>query len=240
MTELAFARSFLNSLDGKPTRISPDHVEDPRTYPARSAVHSPPSHVTPLYTDRTQTILPKMPRAPIKRAKLAPGQERSLTITLKSLRNPPLTVTLSGQAPNTSILDLKVAVSKRAGVAVEKLRVLHNKKPVGDAKVLKEVVGETDTEAEFTIMVMGGAASVKGPEVKAATNTKTKGENEVEENAVMSEAVEAPEAQGVRKTHEAENEEFWEDLKGFLMKRGKDRPQSESMCRVFRLAWETT
>jgi len=38
MTELSFAKSFLATLDSRPTRLSADHVEDPRSYPARGAV----------------------------------------------------------------------------------------------------------------------------------------------------------------------------------------------------------
>jgi len=38
MTELAFAKSFLQTLDSKPTKLSADHVEDPKSYPARGAV----------------------------------------------------------------------------------------------------------------------------------------------------------------------------------------------------------
>jgi len=38
MTEVSFARSFLSTLDARPIKISADHVEDPRTYPARGPV----------------------------------------------------------------------------------------------------------------------------------------------------------------------------------------------------------
>lgn len=38
MTELAFAKQFLSALDARPMRISPDHVVDPREYPAQPAV----------------------------------------------------------------------------------------------------------------------------------------------------------------------------------------------------------
>lgn len=38
MTEVSFARSFLSALDARPIKISADHVEDPKTYPARGPV----------------------------------------------------------------------------------------------------------------------------------------------------------------------------------------------------------
>lgn len=37
-TELAFAKSFLSLLDSKPTKLTADHVEDPRNYPASTPV----------------------------------------------------------------------------------------------------------------------------------------------------------------------------------------------------------
>jgi hypothetical protein len=40
MTELSFAKSFLTTLDSRPNKISAEHVEDPKTYPARGAVSS--------------------------------------------------------------------------------------------------------------------------------------------------------------------------------------------------------
>lgn len=40
-TELAFAKSFLSLLDSKPRKLSPDHVEDPRSYPGSSPVRLP-------------------------------------------------------------------------------------------------------------------------------------------------------------------------------------------------------
>lgn len=38
MTELSFAKTFLTTLDSKPTKLSEDHVEDPKNYPGRGAV----------------------------------------------------------------------------------------------------------------------------------------------------------------------------------------------------------
>lgn len=38
MTEVIFARSFLAALDSRPQKLSADHVEDPKSYPARAPV----------------------------------------------------------------------------------------------------------------------------------------------------------------------------------------------------------
>jgi ubiquitin-like protein 4 len=160
-----------------------------------------------------------MPRPMSKRQKLAPGQERSLTISLKSLRNPPLDVVLKSQSPLTSILDLKIEVSNQSSIPVDKIRILHKKKPVGDAKVLKDLVGEEETSVEFSVMVMGGAASVKR-----------------EGNAVATTPVErGPSGTGVLRT-----DEFWEDLKGFLAQRIKNQGEGERVYGLFKKAWDAS
>jgi len=219
MTELSFARSFLASLDSRPTRLSAEHVEDPRSYPARGAVRISSFPLEDAALTASQYILPKMPRPMAKRQKLTPGQERSLTISLKSLRNPPLDIILKSQSLLTSILDLKTEVSSQSSIPVDKIRILHKKKPVGDAKVLKDLVGEEETSVEFSIMVMGGAASVKREGDAVAT---------------------APVAQGSSGSEILWADEFWEDLKGFLTQRLKDQGEGERVYGLFRNAWEAS
>lgn len=38
MAEVIFARQFLSNLDARPVKLSPDHVEDPKNFPARPPV----------------------------------------------------------------------------------------------------------------------------------------------------------------------------------------------------------
>jgi hypothetical protein len=159
-----------------------------------------------------------MPRPMTKRQKLAPGQERSLTITLKSLRNPPLDIVLKAQSPLLSILEVKTEVSAQAKIPIEKIKILHKKKPVGDSKTLKDLVGEEDASVEFTIMVMGGAASIsKDTEVPAA-----------------------PVAVGPSGEEVTGTEEFWADLKGFLTQRLRDEAEGEKLFGVFKNAWDSS
>ncbi|RQM04767.1 hypothetical protein DH86_00004054 [Scytalidium sp. 3C] len=190
--------SFISALNSRPTKIPADHVEDPRTYPARGAY-----------------ILPKMPKSLPKRRKLAPGQERSISVSLKSLRNPPLDIKLSSQPPSTSILTLKEEVSSQTSIPVDKIRILHKKKPVPDSKVLKDVVGEEEEAVEFSVMVIGGAAVVVG-------------------------STEAPPAaQGSSGVDELKKDEFWVDLKSYLVQRLRDEKEGERAFEVFKSAWES-
>ncbi|KAI0154420.1 cell-cycle control medial ring component-domain-containing protein [Xylariaceae sp. FL1272] len=199
MTEVSFAKSFLAALDGRPIKLSPDHVEDPKTYQARNA-----------YT------LSKMPKAMSKRkpSTTAPGQERSLTVTVKSLRNPPLDLRFSSQPLNTSILDIKASISKETGIAEDKIKVLHKKKPVADSKVLKDLAAGDETVVEFSVMVMGGAAALP----------KTEAQKDV--------------AQGSSGTEVLESQEFWDDLKGFLMQRIRDEQVAADLTSTFHGAWK--
>ncbi|PVH80963.1 hypothetical protein DL98DRAFT_515091 [Cadophora sp. DSE1049] len=201
MTELSFAKSFLTTLDSRPTKITADHVEDPKNYPAHSAY-----------------ILPKMSRPLAKKIKLTPGAEHSLTITLKSLRNPPLDVTLPAQALSTSILTLKETLSAQTSIPVAKIRLLFNKKPAADSKVLKDLVGEEDTKVEFGVMIIGGAAALK----------KSESEEVEPKVAHMGEGKEV-----------LKSEEFWADLKGFLTQRLKDEVEGERVWGVFKKAVES-
>jgi len=88
---------------------------------------------------------------------------------------------------------------------------------VGDAKVLKDLVGEEDASIEFSVMIMGGSASVKKEE----------------------QADEVPVAQGISGKEVLSTEEFWEDLRGFLTQRLKHQGEGEKTLDVFRRAWES-
>ncbi|KAM0276714.1 hypothetical protein ACHAQH_006482 [Verticillium albo-atrum] len=200
MAEVVFARQFLSTLDSKPVKLSADHVEDPKNFPAR-----------PPY------VLPKMPKAFSKPSvPLAPGQERSVTVVLKSLRNPPIDIKLTSQPLNTSVLDLKTSVAEKARIPVDKMRLLHRKKPIPDSKVLKDLAGDEETTVEFAIMVIGGAAAVQPAEGEAGG---------------VGVAGEATGAAAL------ETEAFWADLKGFLMQRLKDETEAENLAKSWQADW---
>ncbi|XXG97650.1 rRNA (cytosine-C5-)-methyltransferase nop2 [Hypoxylon texense] len=198
MTEVSFAKSFLAALDSRPLKLSPDHVEDPKSYAARGAY-----------------ILPKMPKPMSKRKATAiPGQERSLTVVVKSLRNPPLDIKLLSQTPNTSVLDIKTAVSEQTGIPVDKMKLLYKKKPTQDSKVLKDLTTEAETSAEFSVMVMGGAAATRP--VPAQSDV----------------------AQGQSGGEVLETKEFWNDLRGFLLQRIRDEKTAGDLTDTFQAAWK--
>lgn len=164
---------------------------------------------------------------PRGRAAAAPGQERSVTVTLRSLRNPPLDITLAAQALDTSLLDVKQAAAARARIPADKLKILHNKRPVPDSKILRDVVGEGQAAVvEFSVMVIGGAAAILPEETMDVDGDAGEGAG-----AARRRRAEKGEAA-------VEQDRFWEDLNGFLMQRVKDEDTAAELTTVFKNAWE--
>lgn len=159
-----------------------------------------------------------------KRTTLAPGQERSVTVLIKSLRNPPLDIKLTSQPLNTSILDIKTAVASQASLLPDKIKVLHKKKPVADSKVLKELLGDHENTVEFSLMVMGGAAAAAPPAVSP----------EAKEVAVEG----ANPAQGPSGEAVLGTDEFWTDLRGFLLQRIRDEKITEELFAKFMSSYD--
>ena len=106
--------------------------------------------------------------------------------------------------------------------------MLFRKKPVGDSKVLKDLLdgGEGgDGGVELGVMVLGGgsvlpkvAEVVKGGEAQVQQQEEEAGTGKKE---------------GVLATGE-----FWEDLRGFLLQRVGDEGLAQEALGVFRGAWE--
>lgn len=169
-----------------------------------------------------------MPKPMSKAVSLAPGQERSITVRIKSLRNPPLDIRLSSQPLNTSILDVKTSVSSETTIPVDKIKVLHKKKPVADSKVLKDLLGEDETSVEFSVMVLGGAAA-------AAAAASPAPKNEADPAAADATST----AQGTSGEAVLQTDAFWTDLRGFLSQRIRDEKITEELFGKFLSSWES-
>lgn len=114
------------------------------------------------------------------------------------------------------MLQLKQRVAQEVGLgSVEKIRLLWRKKPVGDVKTLKEISGSEGggRGLEFGVMVLGGVPEKSAEPV-------------------------APVAQGESGVQVLRTEVFWEDLRGFLEQRVRDRKVAAEASRLFREAWE--
>lgn len=221
MTELSFAKSFLSQLDSRPLKLQPDHVSDPKTL-----------EITSAYT------LPRMPNAmrkPDDTSAASKATATTVTISLKSSRNPVLSMTLADKSLATSILDLKQIIAKELKMdGIEKIKVLYQKKPCSDAKTVKELKGEDDLsgEMELGVMIMGYTASNLRERDAAGTSSK---EESKDKDVEMKEA---PVAQGTSGDEVLASEEFWDDLKGFLTQRIRDEGTAGKVFESFKGAWK--
>ncbi|KAK1761169.1 cell-cycle control medial ring component [Echria macrotheca] len=232
-TEIAFAKAFLAQLDSKPTKLAPDHVEDARGYPP----------TTPYTLPR----LPSQPCLPPRKKSIPTGTENkkgggttTKKVVVKSARNPPLSISLGElDIKSTSVLDVKMKVAEEADVPVDKVKVLWNKKLVGDTKVIGDVVGEDEgEEVEFGVMILGGAG-VLGTGGFGSRGKKGDGEGEGRgEKGGEGDGGKNVVAQGLAGEKVLDTEAFWEDLNGFLQQRVRDAGVAERVTGVFRGAWE--
>ncbi|EPS35011.1 hypothetical protein PDE_09976 [Penicillium oxalicum 114-2] len=227
MSELAFAKSFLSSLDSRPIKLRADHVFDPEQVGLR----------LPYTLPRLQPPHPTMPKK--TQQVQAPGASKSITIKVKSARNPALEFSLPN-APilTTTVQDIKDAVRERVSdahgnpVALEKIKILYRRKPVpGTGKTVAEMLADEPEvlaggkEVEFGTMIIGGAKAIDAVEPPSEV---------VEEQDIPKPAV-GPSGAEILKT-----DAFWTDLQGFLEQRLKDSEEAKRLAVLFKSAWSST
>ncbi|MCJ1284253.1 hypothetical protein MMC26_003584 [Xylographa opegraphella] len=228
MTELSFTKTFLSTLDSRPIKLPSDHVFDPKTFEPKGP-----------YT------LPRMPH-PMRRISKpsAPGSAPALTLSLKSLRNPPLDISLSNKSVMTSVLDLKQAVAENIGVTgTDKIRLLYKKKPCADSKTIKDVIGDEVLKVvEFSVMVMGGVVTAG----TAASEAEKYPGSAVDSDTTM-EDISRPQDLSAARVLDAQElsgapllgtQQFWQDLNTFLIQRIGDKKVASDASAVFAQAWK--
>lgn len=198
-----------------------------------------PAATTPATTTTTATAPPEPATA-----------TATATVTLKPTRGTLPTHTLPAPVPvaTTSMHDLKAAYAAAAGLAsADRIKVLYARKPVGDVKTIKEVLPAGALEGadgrplavELSVMVMGGGGGGGGggTPTTAGTPAISTPERVASPAAAAVEMGEAPVAAGPSETAEIlKTDEFWGDLKGFLVQRLKDEREGERLAGVFREA----
>lgn len=162
----------------------------------------------------------------------------TITIHLKSTRNPTLSLTLPSTPTSTSILDLKERIASeinQPSASADKIRILYQKKPCADSKTVKDVVGDEalskqEATVEFGVMVMGYTASNLGPQFTEA------------DMKVADKGAEVAEKQGKRKWEFArgvmEGEDFWNELTGWLVERVGDDGFAGEVVEEWRKSWK--
>ncbi|KAL4787040.1 cell-cycle control medial ring component [Aspergillus varians] len=229
MSELSFLKSFLSTLDSRPIKLRADYVRDQGQTPR-----------IPYVLPRLQPPHPSMPKKVAKDA--TPGSSKSITVTLKSARNPALEISLPNvPLATTTVSDLKDAVRERVvetnsknKVSLDKIKILFKRKPVtGTGKTVADVVSDAGEAellvggkgVEFGVMIMGGARVVE------AEGQGEKNEEEGSGESTVKAAV-GPSGEVLLET-----EKFWDDLQGYLGQRLKDEDVARKLRGLFNEAW---
>lgn len=170
----------------------------------------------------------------------APGSSKSITVNVKSARNPALEFPIiNAPISTTTLQDLRDAVRERTvdaqgnPVALDKIKILYRRKPVsGTGKTLAEVLADEPEllvggkQVEFGVMIIGGAKTIDVP----VSQPKTADARD------ESPAKPAIGPSGAEVTH---TEAFWDDLQGFLEQRLKDEPEAKRLRALFKDAWSS-
>lgn len=181
-----------------------------------------------------------------KRAAPSPGSQQTISVTLKPIKASAETTSLPSQSPDTTILDLKTEYAQKANHDVSKIKLLYNKRPASDLKTLKELLPEpTPKEVEFSVMIMGGAgvaspAAPSTPALEIPDPTKLPAKTQVSDPAPLSEKAESlaqtTSSSGNNAADVLKSDDFWADLKGFLVQRLKDEAEGERLLGLFKKA----
>lgn len=165
----------------------------------------------------------------------APGSSKSISIRLKSGRNPTLEFTIPNAPLSTTFVeDLKDAVRGRVvdaqgnKVPLEKIKILYKRKPVTGKTISELLADEPEMlaggkEVEVGVMIMGGA-QVAETEATGPSETDT-----------ASKPVVGPSGEDVLET-----DAFWDDLQGFVMQRVKDVNEAQKLRTLFKGAWSSS
>ena len=180
-----------------------------------------------------QYILPKMPHQMSKRQNPAPGEESSVTISFKSVRDATFHTKLPPQPLSTGVADVKHAFAGQQNLPEDRVRLLHKKRPCPETKTLKDLVSPGQAEVEFSFMIMGGAGHT-------TSSTATVPDGRIKEGAShlggAGKDGQAPAETPTPAAH-LHKDEFWQDLKGFLRGRCDNDDEAGKISDVFRRAW---
>lgn len=191
----------------------------------------------------SQYTLPRIPRpfpstvndASASTTNGAAGE--TLTVTLSALRQSPGSpspVTLSVPA-KASIYDVKTQLASRTGYSLDKLKILWERKPINDSKLVSEATGSQGGKVEMGVMYMGAPTNVPQPEASGPPSETAQ--------ALKAAETEKPGPDTAQQQHSGhavlETTEFWDDLQGYLTQRLRDDTVAKEAADLWRRTWKS-
>lgn len=181
-----------------------------------------------------------------------------------------MTYSLTSTPPSTTIASLKQQLHTYLGgpstvTSIDKIKILHNKKPIPASKQTIADIVDTDTkDLELGVMVMGGAPDPPPQDLTSATRLRSPEAAGPDSENAAAEAetginpadVTATPMEGIQQTtsHPESNpvqpgdvsgvdvlqtQEFWSDLEGFLAQRIRSQEEATRLRGVFERAWQS-
>ena len=187
----------------------------------------------------------------------------TITLVLKSARNPAMNLSIPSVDPaTTTIQTLKEQIQSHLGgpsvVALDKIKILLNKKPVPPSKktIVDALDGSgklTEKELEFGVMVMGGAPdpppqrpvtvdeqiATAPRSAKAVAGGESTAMEGVESTTTAKDASIAVQPGELTGSAVLETAEFWDDLQGFLEQRIRDRAEAVKLREIVERSWRS-
>jgi len=165
-----------------------------------------------------------------------PGSSKSITLHLRSARNPVFQFTLDNVSLETvTIQELKEAVQEKVrttnaenqtvNIPLDKIKILWNRKPV-QKKTVVEILGNEPVggEAEFGVIILGGAVVDVAPvEDETMRDAGVALDNESEPRSTGSDMV-------------LQTAAFWNELQDFLEVRIKNKSEAVRLKDLFKKA----
>lgn len=181
----------------------------------------------------------------------APGSQTSVTVNLKPMKAGSEALDLPSQDVNVTVLEMKSKYAEKTGVEVSKIKLLYNKRPASDLKTLKELLPEpAPKNVELSVMILSapGNASpatastpqVSSPAIEVPDPASIAGKMDVDSAppAPLSEQAEALAGAAAKTVGSTvgvlQSEQFWADLKDFLVQRLKDEGEGERLLALFK------
>lgn len=152
-------------------------------------------------------------------------QQGTLSITLSPLRQTPTSpapVTIAAHS-KTSIYDLKAQLATKTGYAADKLKILWERKPVTDSKTVTEATGAQSGSLEMGVMYVGAPTSASSSNEGSAADRQPSTSDAKPVASANTGVDETPVAQGLSGKAVLDSEDFWEDLRGFVVQRVRDQ-----------------
>ncbi|KIW79801.1 hypothetical protein Z517_06416 [Fonsecaea pedrosoi CBS 271.37] len=251
MGDLQFAKQFLTSLDNKPNKYQPDHVFDPTTFQMRLPYTLPKLSTPPHPPPPRSVAVPEPP----------PGSQPptpTITLILKSARNPNMTLVIPSTPPTTAAIQvLKERIQTYLGgpsvVNLDKIKLLLNKKPIPPSKrtVAEALEGSgltAGSDVEFGVMIMGGAPDPPQSHITASLHeTITDALEAAAGTGAAQTGIKREDAQGTpmegvltSRTSVLESKEFWDDLQKFLEQRIGKSDEAGRIKGLFERAWRSS